>query len=138
MDDPLRTQLKAHEGKRLHPYIDSTGHITIGYGRNITDVGIFEDEAQLMFENDIKRSIASLQSRLPWWVGLSEVRKMALIDLAFNLGIGGLLGFRKMLDALRDGRYDDAADELLDSKAATQAPARYGKLANMLRSGKDV
>ena len=49
----LRSQLERHEGLRLKPYRDTVGKLTVGYGRNLEDVGISRDEADFMLDNDI-------------------------------------------------------------------------------------
>jgi GH24 family phage-related lysozyme (muramidase) len=58
--------IKQQEGCRLKPYTDTTGHITIGYGRNLTDCGISQDEADLMLANDSYNSIFPMYKQMPW------------------------------------------------------------------------
>lgn len=130
-----KEQIKRHEGLCLQPYSDTVGKITIGYGRNLSDVGISEREAELLFEHDFQKAVLGLDSKLPWWRELSESRQSALLDMAFNLGIGGLLGFRRMLAALKDGRYEDAAREAMDSRWAQQVGRRARVVADQLRYG---
>lgn len=132
----LRAQLEQHEGRRTHPYTDTVGKLTIGVGRNLTDVGLFDDEITRMLENDLARTWGGLIGRLPWVAGLDEVRQRALIDLGF-MGIGSLLTFHKMLTALHAKDYETAARELLDSTYAAQTKGRAVTLAEMLRTGTD-
>jgi lysozyme len=122
-------------GDRFMPYTDTVGVLTVGYGRAIGRIGISEEEAELLLTNDIERSIGDLNFAMPWWSGLDEVRQMVLVELRFQLGLDGLLGFRKMREALRQHQYGMAADDLLDSLLATQAPNRIKRLAAMLRTG---
>lgn len=133
--DALRKQLIEHEGLRLRPYRDTVGKLTIGVGRNLDDVGITEAEALALLDNDIKRAAADLDRALPFWRELSEVRQRALLDMAFNLGITRLLGFRKMIDALQRGEYCRAAAEAMDSKWARQVGRRARNIATMIREG---
>ena len=130
----LREQLIRDEGMRLKPYRDQLGKLTIGIGRNLDDVGLFRDEVELMLDNDIERSAADVEARLPWTATLSEPRRGALVNLTFNMGIGGLLAFRKMLTALQDEQWETAAAELLDSVYAEQVGPRAHRLAQQLRS----
>ncbi len=127
--------LEKHEGKRKFPYLDTVGKTTIGIGRNLTDVGLSEDEIQYLFQNDIKRVIRGLDNWLPWWREKSEGVRMVLMSMCFNLGIEGLLRFKKFLAALRINKFDDAAVEMLDSLWATQVGKRATELAEVVRNG---
>ena len=130
----LSDLLIRHEGMRLHPYRDSVGKLTIGVGRNLEDVGITEQEARLLLENDLRGIIGELE-RMPWFPSLDETRKMALIDMGFNLGLPRLLGFKRMIAAIEAGDWSRAADEMLDSRWAEQVGARAEELAEMMREG---
>src|SRR3972149_7178326 len=88
----LKSMLMRDEGLRLKPYTDSTGHLTIGFGRNLSQVGISLAEAEALLDHDIARTMADVQAALPWTVGLDDVRRSILINMAFNLGIGGGAG----------------------------------------------
>ena len=131
----LREQLLRDEGVRLRPYKDSVGKLTIGIGRNLDDVGISMSEAELMLSHDISRAWAALIVALSWSVRLDEARRGVLLNMAFNLGINGLLGFERMLTACEAGDYDRAAREMLESKWATQVGPRAHRLAQQMRSG---
>ena len=47
-----KAMLRLDEGLRLKPYIDSLGHMTIGYGRALNRRGITKQEAEWMLEDD--------------------------------------------------------------------------------------
>jgi lysozyme len=123
------------EGIRLKPYRDTVGKLTIGVGRNLDDKGISRDEAMELLDNDITEVTLALNARLPWTTYLHGPRHAALVNLAFNMGIGGLLEFKKMLGAFKAEKWDVAAKELLDSKYATQVGARANRLAEQLKTG---
>lgn len=130
-------QLIRDEGFKLKPYRCSEGKLTIGVGRNLEDNGIREDEATLMLENDILASEGEV-SALSCYRKLNEPRKAVLINMVFNLGIIRFLGFRKMLAALDAGDYARAAEEMLDSKWASQVKGRALRLAEQMRTGEWV
>jgi lysozyme len=134
----LKSQLIRHEGKRNKPYRDTVGKLTIGVGRNLDDVGLRDDEIDLMLENDIAATWNALRRALPWIDQLDEVRQRVLADMAFNMGVRGLLAFEKMLRACRAGEYETAAAEMLDSAWARQVPARAERLAKMMKTGEDA
>jgi len=132
------SQLQRDEGVRLHPYSDSVGKLTIGIGRNLTDVGISIAEASLLLTNDVSAVQTQLQSNLNWWANLNEARQGALINIAFNIGWSGLLGFHNTLTLLEAGDYNGAAAEVLKSKWAAQVGARATRLSEQIRTGEWV
>jgi lysozyme len=130
----LVQQVMAHEGFRQKPYLCTAGKLTIGYGRNLDDNGITQAESLALLLNDLDECERDLQS-FPWWEGLSEVRKHALLDMRFNLGPTRFRGFKKMLAALEAGNFTEAATQMRDSKWARQdVPARAEKLARMVEA----
>ena len=98
--------------------------------------GISESEAEELLRADLSDIAFLLDTRMPWWRGLGSARAAVLLDMAFNLGLSGLLGFRRMLAAARRGSFDEAADEMLDSRWAGQTGSRARELAAMMRTGR--
>lgn len=131
----LVEQLKRHEGLRLNPYLCTAGKTSIGYGRNLDDKGITMQEAEQMLFNDIEDITTRLSHRLPVFHKLTPTRKDALVNMAFNLGVAGLLKFKKMIAALEADDYNLAAAEMLDSQWAKQVGNRAGELARQIRTG---
>jgi len=136
----IYTQLERDEGLRLKPYRDTVGKLTIGVGRNLDDVGISVDEAYYLLKNDVQTTIDALHEKLPWTYnpGLSNPRFYVLVNMAFNLGVSGLLGFRRFFAAVEAGDWEEAAMEMLDSKWAAQVGNRAHRLAKQMRSGEWV
>lgn len=133
--DAMRSELIRDEAMKLKPYRDSVGKLTIGVGRNLDDVGISQVEAAQMLDSDIRRTADALDKALPWWRGLDEVRQRVLLNMAFNMGVAGMLGFKHTLAAVQTGKYADAAAEMLDSKWAQQVGSRAQRLADMMIKG---
>jgi len=143
----IREQLLRDEGERLKPYLDCCGRywrecsckvrgkLTIGIGRNLDDQGIAHLEALSLNDNDIRDFTKELVEALPWVATLDDARFGAFLNLCFNMGVTGLLGFKNMLLAARLGRWDKAAAELLDSDYATQVGDRAKRLAKQLETG---
>ena len=136
--EALRAQLIHHEGLRLKPYTDTTGHITIGVGRNLTDVGISHTEAMLLLDNDINRTLLGIAPALPWFGFLNDVRQRVLTDMAFNLGPEGLLKWVNTLHAIESGQYREAARQMRNSLWAQQVGTRALDLSLMMESGEDI
>lgn len=130
----IKELLKKHEGLMLKPYRDTVGVLTIGYGRNLESRGITNEEAEMMLDNDIKWFTAQLQHELPWFDSKPENVKTVLINMAFNLGIGGLLGFKNTLKLIENSQYQEAAEAMLKSLWAEQVGSRANELSELLKS----
>ena len=131
----LKEILLDDEGLKLFPYTDTTNHTSIGIGRNLSQRGISSQECAQFFENDVNYFTSKLISKLYFFGSLSDARQCALINMCFNLGVNGFFEFTSALDFLKDGKYDSAADAVLDSLAAKQNPNRYKRISDMIRSG---
>jgi lysozyme len=133
----LVRQIELHEGTRLKPYRCTAGKLTIGVGRNLEDRGISLSEARILLANDLADVRNGLRNALPWVAQLDDVRQRVLIDMAFNLGIQGLLAFKRTLKAVRQGQYQQAAAMMLQSRWATQVGQRAQRLSRMMATGAD-
>ena len=130
----LREDLIRHEGLRLKPYRDTEGVLTIGVGPNLEE-GISHDIAMAMLDEDIANHTQELERAHPVVKRLDPVRRDVLINMAFNLGVSRLSGFRRMWAAIHAEAWDRAADEMLDSKWAGQVGNRAVELAAVMRGG---
>ena len=133
----LIDQLRIHEGVEKTVYNDSEGIPTIGVGRNLRDRGLSDDEIDYLLSNDIDIVVNELDKVMPWWKDLDEVRQRVLCDLVFNLGMPRFSGFKKSISYMKQQMWDQAADELLDSKWARQVGRRAQTLSEMMRTGND-
>ncbi len=129
----LIEDLKRHEGLRLKPYKDTVGKLTIGVGRNLDDVGISEQEADMMLRNDINIAISEANSAFPWLVNLSDARKDVIYNMAFNMGLPTLRLFTNTIGHIKRKDFDLAADEMTSSKWARQVGIRATELSNIMR-----
>lgn len=130
-------QLRLHEGERLKPYRCTAGKLTIGIGRNLEDRGITAEESAYLLGNDIDHHWRELLRALPWVASLDSVRQRVLLDMAFNLGITGLLGFKNTLATIKAGNYQRGAEMMLQSKWAGQVGQRAVRLSRMMATGKE-
>lgn len=128
--------LKEQEGYRRNPYLCTQGYNTVGYGRNLDTAGIDEEEAEYLLKRDIERCRKELARNLDMFDSLSNVRQDALINMAFQLGVSGMLKFKTMLFHLSRGEYEDAAMEALNSRWYRQTPNRAIKVAKMIETGR--
>lgn len=127
--------IENHEGFRSFIYQCPSKKWTIGYGRNLEDRGISELEAQCLLDNDIVDLNTEL-SNLTTFQELSDVRKAIILDMTYNIGYRGIMGFKKMWNALAQKDYQKAYFAMLDSKWATQVPHRAKELAKWMLEDK--
>ncbi len=136
--DKLKQELSTDEGNIPHAYPDSRGYLTIGIGRLI-DVRkggrLTPDEVMFLFNNDVARHTADIYKALPWALEMSDGRQRALINMCFQMGIEGLLGFEHMLEAMETGNWQTAHDAALDSAWAKETPQRAARVALMILNG---
>ena len=134
----LKSQLLREEGAESCAYQDSLGFWTIGVGRLIDarkGGGLSNDEIDFLLENDIKTKTREVLLALPWMPRLSDPRQAVLIGMAFQMGIGGLLKFKRALGSIEDGQYAEAAVEMLESKWGNQTPERAYRMAKQMETG---
>lgn len=138
MPGDIYAQLRRDEGEVLHAYPDHLGYLTIGVGRLIDKRrggGISREESTMLLCADVARIEAALDQRAPWWRSLSPPRRAVLLNMGFQLGVGGLMGFTRTLRHVRVGEWDQAADQMLQSLWARQTPERAMRLADQMRFG---
>jgi lysozyme len=133
--EKLKKIITDHEEYRRFPYMCTGNKLTIAIGRNIQDVGISEDEAQYILQNDIDAVIIDLIKIFPGYSSFTENRQHCLADMRFQLGPGGFRGFKKMIAAILIDDWIEASMECINSKYATDTPSRAVWVAEQLRHG---
>lgn len=133
----IKDYIKLNEGLRLFPYRCSAKKLTIGYGRNLDDVGISKREAELLLADDIGECFSSLLRIFDHTLfsTLTYNRQMVLVDLIFNLGANKFLKFKKMIQAIKDKDFNKVADEIKNSRYYGQVPTRAKRNIDLMREG---
>lgn len=137
--------LKDEEGFRASPYYCSEGYPTVGYGKKLGPkhtpllwytFRVPEPVAAVWLQHDVAELAGRIQERHPReWDACNTRRRDVLIAMAYQLGLDGLANFKRTLAAIERGDFAAAADEMLDSKWATQTPARARRLAEVMTRG---
>lgn len=138
MIQSIYDQLRRDEGEVLHAYTDSLGYLTIGVGRLIDERrggGISAEESDYLLHNDVKRVTATLASKLPWLHRLDDVRRAVFINMAFQMGVAGLLKFHNTLACAERDDWAGTSKGMLNSKWAQQTPKRATRLAKQIVTG---
>jgi len=136
MSKELIERIKRHEGFSRHAYACPAGYLTIGYGLNIEPSGYGLDED--LAEQALCRVLLDVEGRLmdmPWFESLDLVRGGVVLEMAYQMGVSGMLGFRKMIEAIERKDWETAAVEMLDSRWHQQTPGRAKSLARIMRTG---
>lgn len=132
-------QIMRDEGCRLTAYQDTVGVWTVGYGCTGPDIVAGVTWTQAHADDELAKRVDALLLQLDldlsWWRTLDAPRGAVLPNMAFNLGMHGLLGFPHMLAAAQAGNWVQAADEMRNSRWAEQVPNRAARLAMQMQTG---
>lgn len=134
-------QLKRDEGVIPYAYQDSLALWTIGVGFLVDKSkggGLLPEEIDFILANRLKKVEARLRSALPWFDSLDEARKGVLLNMAYNLGVDGLLTFKNTLAAMESQKYDKAAELMMVSKWSSQVGDRAKRLSKQMAKGEWV
>lgn len=139
----VKTFIKENEGSRKNNqgrhilYKCPAGKWTCGYGRNAESNGFSETEANMMLEHDIEDSLRDLIDIFGFdeILVLTRNRQIALIDMIFNLGKGRFLKFKKMIQAIQEKNFLEAARQIEDSKYFRQLQNRANRNIKLMKKG---
>lgn len=143
----MEEDLIRDEGLRLRPYKCSAGHLTIGVGHKIQSTDRIEETGSVSLElagylltRDISKALGIANSIFgrERFDSMAEARQRAIVNMIFNLGEAGFLGFRRMVAAIKAEDWTKAAIECLDSKYARQVGDRAKRVAHAMRTGRDA
>lgn len=123
--------LERDEGKRNKPYRCTAGKLTIGIGRNLEDVGLYDDEIYYLLQNDIKRKIKSVKTLFPEYDDFTEAQKLALLNMNFNMGVGTLSKFKNTIKMINSGLWEKARKNALLSLWAKQVKSRSKRVTDL-------
>ncbi len=126
----LVENIKESEGFKGVEYKDSLGIPTIGFG---TRLPLSEAESELILSFRLNQKISHLLELNPIVLTLTQERQEVLFEMAYQLGINGLMKFVMMWKAIESRQYESAAEEILDSRLARQTPNRAKKYADGMR-----
>ena len=127
--------IKQYEGWSAKTYYCPAGRLTIGYGFNLEILSMPKSVGMKWLEELVLDCVRYLISIFPEFRTYSSQRQIALIDMMYNLGFGAFSRFKKMIAAIKEGAWGEAADQALNSKWARRVGARAIHDAEMLRNG---
>ena len=140
----VKERIKEHEGFRDTVYLDSLGKRTVGYGRLCVEDhwedGKKYDKEYLdeIFDKDFQNAADQCEDLCnDYELELPETITDVLIEMIFQLGIGNVMKFKKMIAALQEQDFETASLEMLDSRWATQTPSRAEKLSLIVKDAQN-
>jgi len=146
--------LSLNESNKPKVYKESKGNRTIGIGFNLEDAGnrnflkqkgininelfagreLTDRETKTLYNHSLTQAFRDAQSYDPNFAKRPEAVKMALVDMAFNLGLTKLNKFVEMKKVLMNNDYNVAADEMVDSNWYKQVKSRGPRMVEVMRS----
>ena len=135
-ESDLIKQIKEHEGLVLKPYKCPAGKLTIGYGHNLQDNGLSKSACEYILYDDIDEAKRNLRTIFgnEFFENLKDSKKIALIDMMFNLGMVKFLTFKRFIFAVETQNWENASYEIIHSRAYEQNKKRYKKLSEQIRN----
>lgn len=137
--------LELEEGYRKKAYWCSEGYPTIGFGTKLSHKKHVPLGHYDALEVDMKSARSLLEARMSeyveqlqeydWFHEMNHSRQAIVVSMSYQLGVQGLLKFKKMIAAIEDHDWEEAANQMLDSRAARQTPNRYSRHAEVMRKG---
>jgi len=137
-------QLKIDEGIVHEIYLDHLGYPTFGIGHLVLesdpehgqDVGtpVSEERCLEVFDHDLEVTVNECKVLFPDFdEKLDEVQEI-LINMMFNMGRTRLSKFKKFIAALNEENYDEAANQMMDSRWYNQVGNRSVRLVERMRN----
>jgi lysozyme len=135
----LQGRLTSEEGEKLKPYDDATGlsvvapkgNLSWGRGFNLMQCG--SPGLFAVMETYLLTQLDATLAGYAWYKNADDVRKSVFLDIAYNSGLHGLLGFPHMLAAAASGDWVTAAAEC--KVVEPELAGRYAALAQLLLTG---
>jgi len=127
--------LEEFEGRRAKPYRCSEGFLSVGVGHNLDSKGLPNHIIDALFEHDWQEAEAGAEG-LPGYQAADDVRRGVLVRMVYQLGLGGVLKFKRFLAHFAAGAYEAASKEMLRSKWAEQTKTRAEREAQIMATGR--
>jgi len=127
----LIESIREHEGFSGTVYQDHLGYDTIGYG---TKMPLTKEECSIILRHRLNDKIDELHSRLDWLIEQPDSVQEILYEMAYQMGVSGVLRFTNTLKLIREKEYELASSEMLNSRWAKQTPNRANALAVKMRN----
>jgi lysozyme len=140
----IKEDLIKHEGFKDEIYLDTEGLATFGIGHLVTEddmehgwpVGtpVTPERIDNVFEEDLGIAITDANVLFLNLDSQPDQVQRVVVNMAFNLGRNRLGKFKKMITAVNEGNYIEAANQMVDSRWYNQVGNRSIELENWMRN----
>jgi len=140
----IKEDLIKHEGFKDEIYLDTEGLATFGIGHLVTEddmehgwpVGspITPERIDNVFEEDLATAVTDANALFLNLDSQPDQVQRVVVNMAFNLGRSRLGKFKKMITAVNEGNYIEAANQMVDSRWYNQVGNRSVELENWMRN----
>jgi len=140
----LREQLEIDEGVKYDIYLDHLGYPTFGIGHLITEedpehgqpVGteVSKERVEEAFEKDCEWVVRDCHKLYDNFDDLPEEVQQIVANMMFNLGYPRLSAFKGMKAGVDSQDWNEAADQMVDSRWYRQVGARAERLVERMRA----
>jgi len=141
--DQLRKELEIDEGIKHVTYMCSADRLTFGIGHLVTEsdeeynrpVGTFitTDRVAECFNKDVGTVLEDCERLYPDFDSLPEEVQLIIANMMFNMGYPRLSKFKGMKAGVDARDWQQAADEMVDSKWYHQVTNRAERLVSRMR-----
>jgi len=141
--DKLKEDLFIDEGCKYEIYIDHLGHPTHGVGHLILvddveygqPVGtpVSEDRVNECFISDINVVLEECETLFPSFKVLPDEVQLIIANMMFNMGRPRLSKFKKFIAAVAISNWQEAANQMIDSRWYNQVPNRAERLVTRMK-----
>ena len=142
--EKLMDQLKIDEGCVYKLYNDHLGFATFGIGHLVTEsdpengqeIGTPVSESRVIeaFEQDVQTVLSDCAILYPDFDELPEEVQQIIANMMFNLGRPRLSAFKGMKAGVDARDWNEAADQMVDSRWYRQVGARAERLVERMRN----
>ncbi|NKB22023.1 MAG: glycoside hydrolase family protein [Alphaproteobacteria bacterium] len=155
----LKFCVERNEARRHRAYFDSENIPTVGIGFNLKrrdardkieafgldydqvcnqQLELTDEQIDSLLVADLATAIDDASDLFTNFDDLNTARQIILVDMAFNLGKNRLSGFRKMIAAVAAEDWNEAANQMMDSRWYRQVKSRGERNVEVMRTGELV
>ena len=141
--DRVRKQIEIDEGRVEEVYLDSLGLPTFGIGHLIKEgdpefgfpegAKIPAERVDEVFDEDFAHHIHECELLFANFYEYHDEVQEVLINMMFNMGRTRLSKFRKFIAAIDSSDYNEAANQMVDSRWYNQVGNRSKRLEERIR-----
>lgn len=143
----IEDMIRYDEGEKLVVYTCTRGFKTVGIGHNLEanksldilhrslNIGdkITKEESSALFQQDLDIVFAGIRKNLFFFETVKPKYQLVLINMIFQMGIGGVLKFKNTLKAMQEDNAFLVESGIKNSAWYKQTPNRAQRMIGVVR-----